>query len=143
MSIYAIEATREEMCQEAAERLKLLGIDGQVVTAFESTGQVYLSQNEAGGTILMLPEDSVNEQIKTFEEEYGCLVYHAQRCFAAMFGAEMLSLLFVSPTASDWKSEKRYIKDCGLVYAYVDSPMESGVAEIQVEAQDGGVNRIG
>lgn len=142
MSIYKVEATREEMVQEALARMKLLKLDERITKAFEDHDQVFLSQSMAGQTFLQPPDEEVTDRVRAFEEEYGCLVYHAHWCHLQMIG-DVWSLLFVSPAASDWKSEKQYLVDCGLVYAYVDSAMESGVSEIQVEARDGGVNRVG
>lgn len=142
MSIYKVEATKEEMVQEALVRMKLLKLNEDIVNAFETRGQVFTSQSMAGQTFLQPPDEEAADRIKTFEEEYGCLVYHAHWCRLQMLG-EMWSLLFVSPTASDWKGEKQYLTDCGLAYAYVDSDMESGIGEIQVESRDGGIDRIG
>ena len=142
MSIYSIEATPAEMAREAVERMKLLNLDEDAITAFESEGEVYLSERAMGGVFFCFGGEELTRRIKAFEEEYQCLVYHAHRSDTAMAG-EVWSLLFVSPASSDWAGERQYLTDCGLVYAYVDSEMESGICEIQVEPAGGGIDRIG
>lgn len=142
MSIYKKEASLEEMKREAISRMELLKLDTQTIQDFERDGSVNLSQQLGDQFFLQPSDDEISERVKRFEQEYDCLVYHVLWADSPMAG-ECWSLLFVSPTSSDWSSERKYIKNSGLVYAYVESEMEDGVSEIMVEPRDGGLIRLG
>lgn len=142
MSIYKKEATQEEMKQEAVLRMELLGLDAQTIQDFQRSGTVSLSR-QSGRHILTQPADGeLEQQIRRFEEEYECLVYHALWSKNPMVG-ECWSLLFVSPASSDGKDERSYIESSKLTYAYSCSELEEGISEIMVEPRDGGLARIG
>lgn len=142
MSIYKKEASLEEMKQEAISRMELLKLDTQTIQDFERDGSVSLSQ-QIGDQVFLQPSDGeISERIKRFEQEYDGLVYHVLWADSPMVG-ECWSLLFVSPTSSDWNGERKYIESSGLVYAYVESEMEDGVSEIMTEPRDGGLIRLG
>lgn len=142
MSIYKKEALQEEMQQEALLRMELLGLDVQAIRRFQEEGAVSLSQ-QAGQKFLIQPLDSrLSEQVRRFEAEYECLVYHAIASMNPIVGC-CWSLLFVSPASSDWRSERSYIKSSGIVYAYSHSELEEGVGEILVEPWNGALARIG
>ena len=142
MSIYKKEASLEEMKREAISRMELLKLDTQTIQDSERDGSVNLSQQLGDQVFLQPSDDEISERVKRFEQEYDCLVYHVLWADSPMAG-ECWSLLFVSPTSSDWSSERKYIKNSGLVYAYVESEMEDGVSEIMVEPRDGGLIRLG
>ena len=142
MSIYKKEASLEEMKREAISRMELLKLDTQTIQDFERDGSVNLSQQLGDQVFLQPSDDEISERVKRFEQEYDCLVYHVLWADSPMAG-ECWSLLFVSPTSSDWSSERKYIKSSGLVYAYVESEMEDGVSEIMVEPRDSGLIRLG
>ena len=142
MSIYKKEASQEEMKQEAVLRMELLGLNLQTIQSFQLEGTVSLSEQIGQQVILWPADDEVKGWIKNFESEYECLVYHALRAQNPMAG-DCWSLLFVSPTSSDWKSEQSYIKSSGLVYAYSSSELEDGISEIVVEKRGRGLARIG
>lgn len=142
MSIYKKEATQEEMKQEAVLRMELLGLDAQTIQDFQRSGTVRMSR-QSGRHILTQPADGeLEQQIRRFEEEYECLVYHALWSKNPMVG-ECWSLLFVSPASSDWKDERSYIESSKLTYANSCSELEEGISEIMVEPRDGGLARIG
>ena len=145
MSVYPMEATREEMKAEAVLRMRLLGLEPDVIRVFQELGGCYASEEFFGNMMLsdMDGEDRGPErlQIKDFEEEYGCLVYHAIASHTP-FG-DMTAYLFVSPQASEWPMEQESFENNGIVYAYVSSEMESGISEIRVEPMDGGLVRTG
>ena len=142
MSIYKKEASLEEMKREAISRMELLKLDTQTIQDFERDGSVNLSQQLGDQVFLQPSDDEISERVKRFEQEYECLVYHVLWADSPMAG-ECWSLLFVSPTSSDWSSERKYIKSSGLVCAYVESEMEDGVSEIMAEPRDGGLIRLG
>ncbi len=142
MSIYKNEATHEEMKQEAVLRMQILGIDGQIIRLFQDEGAVSLSQQIGGQVILSPAADEFARRIQCFEEEYECLVYHVLQYEMSIVG-DCWSLLFVSPTSSDWKGEQSYLKHSNMVYAYSYSKIEEGISEIVVEPRDGGLARIG
>lgn len=142
MSIYKKEASLEEMRQEALRRMKLLKLEPNTIRDFEQDGLVGLSQ-QVGDQIFLQPSDEeTGQRINEFEREYECLVYHALWADSPMAG-ECWSLLFVSPTSSDWNNERKYIESSGVVYAYVESEMEDGVSEIMIEPRDSGLIRLG
>lgn len=142
MSIYKKEASKEEMKREAVLRMEQLGLDSGIVQEFQEEGIVSLSEQLGQRVLLLLPDGEIDEDIRRFEAEYECLVYHVLCADNPMVG-ECRSLLFVSPTSSDWAGERKYIGSSKLVYAYSVSDMEEGVSEIMVEPQDGGLIRIG
>lgn len=141
MSIYKNEANNEEMKQEAVLRMQMLGLDDQIIQLFQEKSVVSLSQ-QIGKQVILSPADEFDRQIQCFEEEYECLVYHVLQSENPIVGC-CWSLLFVSPTSSDWKSEQYYLRSSGLVYTYSYSEMEEGVSEIVAEPRDGGLARIG
>ena len=101
MSIYQKEAAQEEMKQEAVLRMELLGLDAQTIQDFQELGTGSLSR-QSGRHILTQPaDDELEQQIRQFEEEYECLVYHVLWSKNPMVG-ECRSLLFVSPASSGW-----------------------------------------
>jgi len=142
MSVYHVETSEGEMKREAVRRLQLLKLSEAVVQSFQQEDQVYFSE-EAEGEILLRPSDGkLMEQIAEFQKEYQCLVYHAILNYIPGMG-EIWSLLFVSPTSSDWEGEREELSGCGLVYAYVISDMETGIGEIVVEPAEEGLRRVG
>ena len=142
MSIYKKEASLEEIKQEAIHRMELLKLDTQTIWDFEQDGSVSLSQQIGDQVLLQPSDDEINKRVKRFELEYECLVYHVLWADSPMVG-ECWSLLFVSPTSSNWNDERKYIEHSGLVYAYVESEMEDGVSEIMTEPRDGSLIRLG
>lgn len=142
MSIYKKEAAMEEMRQEAVQRMNLLHLSSKIIQKFAQNEAVYLSQQFGQQVFLQPNDDEIKTQVKQFEQEFECLVYHVLLTDNPLIG-ECWSLLFVSPASSDWKSEREYIESSGLVYAYVKSDMEDGISEIMVTPQDGGLIRLG
>ena len=141
MSVYIIEATREEMKQEALLRLRLLGLEEEAVARFAETGLPELSRALGDHAYLDSPGQVEKRQVDTFEENYDSLVYHGIDSSVAF--TDMLNWLFVSPESSQWEEEREYIRKNRLVYAYVISEIEEGVGEIQVENRDGALLRVG
>jgi len=141
MSVYKVEAAENEMKQEAVRRLRLLKLSEAAVRSFERDGRVSLSQEAMGENFLQGSDSELEDLIVKFQREYQCLVYHAILNDIPGMG-EIWSLLFVSPAASDWESERRQLSKNGLVYAYVISDMETGIGEIAVEPAGGGLRRL-
>ena len=143
MSVYSIETTREEMKKEALRRMKWMEIYEEVINAFEEDDIVTVSYKagEPQHNVLFLEgaDGFMRELVRNVEEEYGVLVYHIiwnDTCFG-----EIWTLLFVSPTSSDWEYENYLLKDHWITYAYVDSEIESGVSEVKICPFEGGVLR--
>jgi len=141
MSVYKIEATANEMKQEAVRRLRLLKLSADVVEIFEQDDQVSLSQELKGEILLFFPDSGLEELIADFQREYECLVYHAILNEIPGMG-EMCSLLFVSPASSEWEEEREWLSTNGLAYAYVSSEMETGIGEIGVMLSGRGLRRV-
>jgi len=141
MSVYKVEATANEMKQEAVRRMRLLKLGEDVVRDFEQDNQVSLSQEFTGEIMLFFPDSGLEELIAGFQREYECLVYHVILNEIPGMG-EICSLLFVSPTSSAWEGEREWLSANGLVYAYVSSDMETGICEIGVMPSGRGLSRI-
>jgi hypothetical protein len=142
MSIYKKEASWEEMTQEAVRRMELLGLGADMIWQFRESGAICLSQHVGKQIHIQPSDDEIHKLVERFEKEFECLVYHVLWANTPMVGT-CWSLLFVSPTSSDWKNERSCIKDSGLVYAYVESELEDGIGEILVTPRDNGLVRIG
>ena len=139
MSILTIEATPEEMKQEAVNRMCRLGLGDDVIEDFENHGCRKVSDHISGKAFLHEAEEAMERQIASFEKEYDSLVYHVIVSHTALIG-DMLAFLFVSPTSSDWPSECQFIGS-GMVCAYVLSDIEEAIGDITVKKQNGALIR--
>lgn len=96
--------TREKMKAEAISRMKKIGIDDTAIALFEKNDRVFISIRG----ILRATFDTEIEIIKKWEQEYGCLAYHAIYADSGM-GA-ILNILYVSGYKEDWPTERRISK---------------------------------
>jgi len=112
MSVYTVEASENEMKQEAIRRLRLLKLSEAVVRSFERDGRVSLSREAMGEIFLQSSDSELEELIVKFQREFQCLVYHAILNDIPGMG-EIWSLLFVSPASSDSESEKSSCRKMG------------------------------
>ena len=138
-------ATREEMKTEALERMKMLRIMGHVCNEFRTHDIVNYSERQNkifDGILYWMDNEEKFTKIKNdFEKEYGGLVYHAQLIHTNI--GDMLSLLYVSKTKSEWKQDRDLLKH-GDTYAYVynlTDPDLSEIGLIGVAPKNGGITR--
>lgn len=131
---------KEKMKQEAVERMKMLDISPKAIEVFEETGEIGLSIAPLS-ICGIIPE--YKKLINEWEEETGCMVYHAIYN-GATIGA-LLTILFVSDDEEEWALDREDIKS-GYPMAYVfnlDIPEFSEFGAISVESVNGVLRRIG
>lgn len=104
-------AKSELLKQEAIKRMKMLKINDDVVTIFNSSNKLLCSNY---GFITEVPPN-ILQQIKDWEKRYGNLAYHV--IYSKLFGYEIYNALSVSNYKEDWIYERRIIND-GWAMAY-------------------------
>ena len=109
--------TKREMIVEGVKRMKLLNMIPQTIREFEH-GTISYSERINVGTksrpkavsgILYWLDDDMKAEVKTFEEKYNCMVYHAIHSYTE-FG-ELLSLLYVSSDVEEWQEDNADLKE--------------------------------
>lgn len=134
---------KETMKQEAASRLRKLGVNDGVIKDFEND-VLNVTVVEKGvflGTLSHL-DDNEKEMVRKIEEEYGGLVYHCIRC-ESYFG-RLFNMLYVSKYEDEWEYDNMRIGQ-SLVFAYVENlsdPICSEFGSIEVVKNNGGLIRI-
>ena len=141
---------KSDMKQEAIERMKLLGLDEQIISDFQKkTSIIYLSENENYGELSSIYKitkgsDIIFEDIKKIEKETGWLVYHVIR--AGNWLDSLIVLLCVTPNPEEWDMIKDWLKrtkrimDC-YVYPQND-PNFYEVGEVEIKTQNGGLVKL-
>ena len=130
---------KEEMKQEAIERMKILRLHNNVIREFGRKDR-QLNKSENGGILYWLDE-SEQQKVKEFEEEYGFVVYHVIHHFAE-FG-ECYCYLYVNSDETLWEEDRQGLED-GYVFAYVynkDDDFCSEFGSIGIRPQFGGLVR--
>ncbi|MBQ7196135.1 MAG: hypothetical protein IJS40_01860 [Synergistaceae bacterium] len=141
---------KSDMKQEAIERMKLLGLDEQIISDFQKkTSVIYLSENENYGELTSIYKvtkgsDIIFEDIKKIEKETGWLVYHVIR--AGNWLDCLNVLLCVTPHPEEWDMIKDWLKrtkrimDC---YVYPqNAPNFYEVGEVEIKTQNGGLVKL-
>lgn len=134
-----MEATREEMKQEAIRRMKVLKMHPNPIREFQKEDKLNYS---LCGMLYWIDEDQ-KKMVKEFEEEYGCVVYHVIQTSTTI--GKMLSFLYVSKNKEEWEYDMEDLMQ-GCPYAYVinlDADWCSEIGPIQVAPRFGGVVRLG
>ena len=107
-----MEATREQMKEEAVKRMKMLGINPPTIEEFEQEGKLNVSR---GGFLYWL-DDEYRAKVAEFEEKYGGLAFAVIESNTE-FG-KLLSILYVSTHRDEWESDRLGLK-AGEPFAYV------------------------
>ncbi len=107
-----MEATREQMKEEAIKRMKMLGINPPTIEEFEQEGKLNVSR---GGFLYWL-DDEYKAKVAEFEEKYGGLAFAAIESNTE-FG-KLLSILYVSTHQDEWECDRLGLKS-GEAFAYV------------------------
>lgn len=134
-----MKATKEQMKQEALARMKLLGLQYNVVRDFEAKEKIYYSLGALG--LLYLAFGGVVEVVQKFENQTGYLVYHVIDNDTSI--GHMLTLLYVSTNMEEWAADRHDIQE-GCPLAYVENmtyPDCSEFGSVGVRPANGGVVR--
>lgn len=137
---------RTEMVNEAIARMKILKMHKNTIKEFETEGK--LNYSDPQGFLFWFEEDAASsipkkvfDELKSFEERTGYLVYHVIQSLTGI--GTMWSLLYISKDADEWEFEKKDLEN-GFLYAYVYNstyPELSEAGSIMVRPQFGGVVR--
>ena len=130
--------SREEMKQEAIQRMKNMQIRDDVIDSFKN-GKITMSSK---GNIYEVPQEKL-EFVKEHEKEIGVMIYHVIHSFANI--GETYEFLFVSNYREDWNYERSLVKK-NIIYCYsenVTHPDWSEAGSILVENVNGSLLRIG
>lgn len=106
------KATREEMIQEAVERMKMFKMLKSVIKDFQK-GVLNLSEN--GGCLFWL-EDEEKQLVQEYEHRTDNVVFHVIKSYTDI--GLMYSLLYVSPFKEEWEEEREEMQE-GIHIAYV------------------------
>lgn len=131
------KATREEMIQEAVERMKMFKMLKSVIKDFQK-GVLNLSEN--GGCLFWL-EDEEKQLVQEYEHRTDTVVFHVIKSHTDI--GLMYSLLYVSPYKEEWEEEREEMQE-GIHIAYVYNmawPDCSEAGCISVRPSIGGLKR--
>lgn len=134
-----MKATKEQMKQEALARMKLLGLQYNVIRDFEAKETIYYSLGTLG--LLYLAFGEVVKVVQKFENQTGYLVYHVIDNYTSI--GHMLTLLYVSTEMDEWSADKQDLQG-GYPLAYVENmtyPDCSEFGSVGVKPFNGGVVR--
>lgn len=134
-----MEASKEQMLEEAKTRMLMLGISKGIIKDFVEDNVVSLSE---GIGYLYWIDDEEKEIVKDFETKSGGLVYHIIKTYTD-FGT-LYSLLFVDKDKANWTEDKLDIER-DIVFSYVvnmDEPAFSEYGSIGFRRNIGGLVRI-
>lgn len=126
---------------EAAERMKLLGLNSAVINDFLDKGMIYRS--DSGESLYWLTAEE-KSALAVFSTNHHDLVYHVIRTQTKI--GIIYTYLTVSEETSLWERDRKDLT-AGIAYAYTDSPDEdikdvmSGFGNISFEIKDGVLTR--
>ncbi len=145
-----MKATKEQQKQEAIRRLKMpqeKGMHENVLADFKE-GKVNVSERvrlgrnaPACGILYWLDEQPYAPIVRSFEQKYDALVYHATMEQTSM-GA-MLDLFYIESDDEEWDEDDADLED-GYAFAYVanlDNPSFSEFGSIAFAVSGGGLVR--
>lgn len=137
---------RTEMVNEAIARMKILKMRENTIRDLETKG--IINYSDYHGFQFWFKKDAASripgevfDELKSFEERTGYLVYHVIQSLTGI--GTMWSLLYISKDADEWEFEKKELEN-GFLYAYVYNstyPELSEAGSIMVRPQFGGVVR--
>lgn len=133
-----MQASKEQMLEEAKTRMLMLGISKGIIKDFVEDNVVSLSE---GIGYLYWIDDEEKEIVKDFEAKSGGLVYHIIKTHTE-FGT-LYSLLFVDKDKAIWHDDKLDIER-DIVFSYVvnmDEPAFSEYGSIGFRRNIGGLVR--
>lgn len=131
------KANRAEMMDEAAERMKMLGLAEDAISEFRNSGLPGFGMEN--GQYFPL-SDSEKAQIQTLEGNEEYLVYAVVRNDSSY--GKMVNYIMVSWHKCDWGLERMNLTERSFVLAYVyncDFPGNSETGTIEVKCLPGGM----
>lgn len=135
-----MNVSREIKKKEAITRMKLLGLFDPCIKAFETRGEVQLTE-PWGGLYEFKKNGELNVHIKLFEEEYNALVYHV--IHSPMEFGDCYNFLYVSDHPEEWEYDILDLRQ-GFPMAYVwnkDVEYFSEFGAIGIKEKFGGLIR--
>lgn len=131
------KATKEEMKNEAIERLKMLKVHEDVINDLKNENKLYRSDGSLG--ILFWLDEEEKRIVREFEDKYKVLVYHVIKTNTLDFGF-IYDLLFITNEKEYWQEERERLK-AGIVLSHTKSQFsESG--DIGIKNVNGGLVRL-
>lgn len=131
------KASKEEMKEEALERLKLLGIHKNVIKEFKEENILNKSEGILGSLYWLNEEEE--EMVRKDEKNWNVLVYHIILTNTINNG-KIYDLLFITEEKQYWLEERVRLK-AGYVLSHTVSQFsESG--DIFVKNKNGGLVRV-
>ncbi len=147
---------KEKQIAEAIKRLKFLNLNDYVIEDFQQEQKVHYSEREYldssgefGALFWVSDEPKYVEVIRHYEDQFGCLVYHA--IYQQNEVGELFSLLYISPYEEEWTMDWELFsqgnrQDGYIQYAKVinlSMPLFSETGTIHIKESGGGLIRIG
>lgn len=131
------KASKEEMKEEALERLKLLGIHKNAIKEFKEENILNKSEGILGSLYWLNEEEE--EMVRKDEKNWNVLVYHIILTNTINNG-KIYDLLFITEEKQYWLEERVRLK-AGYVLSHTVSQFsESG--DIFVKNKNGGLVRV-
>lgn len=128
-----------ELKQECVERLKILGLDSNIINDFEKDEKVYITS--IGGEILEATKyDYVYNLMKSFEENWKVKIYHIVSIERKM--RDTVHILYVSKAKSKWKTEKEDLKNGNAQTHTLETVRAFMQNNINIETQKGKITKI-
>lgn len=138
------KAAREEMVQEAVQRMRGLGLPAERIEGFEREGQLLLAEELPHGRYVLSSGDGrLTALAGKVEEETGALIFAAHLAHAFPFGrtvGSMWTLFSISPDKAQWPQEREAVRG-GRIRAFVIAPEQAGAAEIPFRVVNGALIR--
>ena len=129
----------EELKQEAIERLRIIGLDSQIIKEFAENNKVYVTRINDKGTEFIF-DSEVMDMIKIFEKEKTIKIYHV------IIYENDLYILSVHKHKENWNKEKVELKR-GFVTIVLCNIIDGGIVEliardIGIEIETGKIQRV-
>ena len=136
--------TKEEMKNEAINRLQKLDIYKPYINAFKSQAQKVCFFEGFGGFYVQGQEPELEAKMKEIEQKYNCMVYAITH--ENTLAGECWSFLLVTDDQDGWEYELDTYGQGFSAFAYVwniNNDMFSELGDVVVQSFGGGIRRIG
>lgn len=131
------KASREEMKEEALNRMKMLLLHQNVINEFKKENKLNKSEGPLG-TLYWLDEEE-GDIVKEYEKKWNVLVYHVIKTFTKDMDV-IYDLLYITDEKDYWEEERKRLEQ-GIVLSHTKSQFsESG--DIFVINVSGGLARL-
>lgn len=131
-------ATRDEMIEEAVQRMKAFKMSSQVIKDFR---EGVLNLSERGGLLYWLDEEE-KKLVSEYENRTGYVVFHVIKSYTDI--GLLYSMLYVSSYKEEWEMDHEDISN-GVHISYVYNTAWPDCSEagcISVKPQIGGLRRV-